>query len=89
MRLPELQSWATGSKAAFATSAISQSQRAGSRNQSSGIEPWACDHAASGCVNSAGLTSCGATTTRSPILVMPQSFSAKPGGRRMQPCDAG
>ena len=33
-------------KAASAISATSQSQRAGSRDQSSGIEPWACDHAA-------------------------------------------
>ena len=38
---------ARGSKAASATSSISRSQRAESQNQSSGIEPWACDHAAS------------------------------------------
>jgi transposase len=37
----------SGSKAASATSSISQSRRAGSRDQSSGVEPWACDHAAS------------------------------------------
>ena len=45
--LPERTVGAAGSKAASSTSSISQSQRAGSRNQSSWAEPWACDHAAS------------------------------------------